>query len=93
VASNRILAVDDIYLEKSIQIYPVPAENAMTVYCGNKILKSYEITDLLGRIVAFEKNCESNVQVIHVGQLTPNVYFITLHFDNEISVVKKIVKK
>lgn len=92
-ASNKVLSVEDVQFEKSIQVYPIPAENSVSVYCGNKTLKSYEITDLVGRRVAIETNCEATVQVIHVGQLAPNIYVLTLHFNNGITVVKKIVKK
>jgi hypothetical protein len=92
-ASDLISGVDDVSFENSIKIYPTPAQSNITVYCNNLILKSYEITDILGRIVSSENNYGSETNSIDIEHLSPNVYFVRLNFDNGTSVVKKMVKK
>ncbi len=93
VASNSLTGMDNITFEDGIKIYPTPANFFITVYCSNLIIKSYEISDVFGRIVTSENNYYSATNTINVEHLSPNIYFVKLQFDNGTSVVKKIIKK
>lgn len=92
-ASNRILGIDGVVNDDLIKIYPMPAQSVITVYCANLIIQSYEISDMLGRVVMLENNYSSTNNSINVDNLSPNVYFVKLNFNNGTSVVKKIIKK
>lgn len=92
-ASDQISGVDNVSFENSIKIYPTPAQSIITVYCINLTIKSYEITDMLGRTVTSENNYSSETNSINIEHLSPNIYFVKLNFDNGASVVKKMVKK
>jgi len=93
LASNRILGIEGVVNDDLIKIYPMPAQSVITVYCANLIIQSYEISDMLGRIVTVESNYSSSNNSINVDNLSPNVYFVKLNFNNGTSVVKKIIKK
>ena len=92
-ASNRILGIDGVVNDDLIKIYPMPAQSVITIYCANLIIQSYEISDMLGRIVTVENNYSSSDNSINVDNLSPNVYFVKLNFNNGTSAVKKIIKK
>jgi hypothetical protein len=89
--SNNISGVDNISYENGINIYPTPASSFITVHCSNLNIKSYEISDMLGRVIIVNNNYYST-KTINIEHLTPNIYFIKLNFDNGTSVVKKIIK-
>lgn len=92
-ASNRILGIDGVVNDDLIKIYPMPAQSVITVYCANLIIQSYEISDMLGRVITLENNYSSSNNSINVDNLSPNVYFVKLNFNNGTSLVKKIIKK
>lgn len=90
-ASNILTDLDNVSIGDGIKVYPSPARTTISVYCNNLTLKSYEITDLLGRTIISEDNL-SPANSINIEQLSPNIYFVKLHFENGLSVVKKILK-
>ncbi|HRZ98281.1 MAG TPA: CotH kinase family protein [Paludibacter sp.] len=93
VAASSLTGINNVELEEMIKVYPLPAQSTVSVYCNNLIIKSYEISDMLGRIVTIENNYYSATNTINVERLTPNIYFIKLNFENGESVVKKIIKR
>ena len=91
--SNRITGLEDIRFESSIKIYPTPAQEIITVQGTNLVLKSFEITDMLGRNLSPVCNNNSVSNTINIENLSPNIYFIKLHFENAITVVKTFIKR
>ncbi|MDO9154660.1 MAG: CotH kinase family protein [Paludibacter sp.] len=92
-ASNKGLSANNLIFEDEVKIYPTPAQATISVYGNNSSIKSYQITDALGRIVSVENNFQSDNNMINIENLAPNIYFVKLNFENGTSVVKKIVKK
>lgn len=91
--SDITMGLNNDSFDKSISVFPTPAQSFITVYSGHLVLKSYEITDMLGRIVTGTTTNSAEAGTINIENLSANVYFLRLNFDNGKSVVKKIVKK
>ena len=92
-ASDRTLGLDEQGTDQLIKVYPMPAHEFVAVYCPNLTMKSYQITDLMGRVVVSESNYDNDQQVIQLGFLSPDVYLLKLNFSNGTSVLKKIIKQ
>ena len=93
MASNNLTGMENITFENGIKVYPTPANSYITIFCSNLIIKSYEISDVFGRIVTVENNYNSTTNTINLEHLSPNIYFIKLYFDTGESVVKKFIKR
>jgi spore coat protein CotH len=89
-ATSIISDIEMVKFENLINIYPIPAQNSITVSCGNLAIKSYIITDIFGRIISISDLPNSNT--INIVQLQPNIYFIKFEFVDGFSVLKKIIK-
>lgn len=89
--SNTISGVNHILFEKSICIYPTPARKTITVTGNNFSVRSYIITDMLGRVISTNNNLTTSS--INIEDMKPNVYFIELHFENGATVMKKFLKE
>ncbi len=89
--SNNITGIHDITLEDAVKVYPMPAKSTITVYCAGLTIESYEISDLMGRVIT--NNNYTSSSIINVEHLAPNIYFLKLNFANGTSVVKKIIKE
>ena len=79
------------FSEKSITIYPNPAEKQLTVYSETEQGVKVTITDLSGRI-HIQKNMSNNEHVINVSEFTPGIYIIRLE-TSQSTVTKKFIKK
>lgn len=91
--SSLISGLEDIRFESSIKIFPNPAQETITVQGTSLVLKSFEITDMLGRNLSSICNNNSSTNTINIKNLSPNIYLIKLHFENATIVVKKFIKR
>lgn len=91
VASQTVLAVEDISISKtleSVQFYPNPAKNVLNLKMDNSSKAfTFELTDMSGSQIFINKN---NAHQIDISHLKPGVYLGTITIDNE-KVTKKII--
>jgi len=92
VSANKVLGINDIRFENNIKIFPTQAQTSINVLCNNLTLKSYQITDMLGRVIIAEITTDSQNSTIDIAMLSPNIYFVKLNFDNGKTAVRKFVK-
>ncbi len=87
--SGLVLSVNAINNPNvSMQIYPNPAKNFISVSTGNAI-KNISITDITGKQVLFE----NNNNVVDITQLNTGVYFIRVETDNHQIFIDKFIKE
>ena len=71
-----------------VRIFPNPTNSELSVESNNKV-KSIELLDVTGKKIMFIKN-EDKIRLAHV---ISGVYFLRIAFENNQTVVKKIIKK
>lgn len=81
--------VNDGALDWQPSLYPNPVKDIMKIrFNGQKSISSIRITNIDGRLVKEYKNAVNN---IHVGDLQPGLYYISINSDNS-KVVKGFIK-
>ena len=85
---------DTILDNKDILLYPNPAKSLITISStvSGQANVSYEIADVLGKVVLQNENNASNKFSINIHDLNSGIYFLRLHVNNSV-VVKKFVKE
>ena len=83
------LSVDDQENDASIDMYPNPVSDVLTISAKTKI-KSVEIYDVQGRIIQTSIVNNTNVS-LHIAHLTNGVYFFKIKTEKGID-VKKVIK-
>lgn len=74
-----------------IEIYPIPANNAIYIYLANNSnWKSIEIKNLLGETVALKSVMAENLFKFDIKHLTDGIYFVVLSNENQ-RIVKKVI--
>jgi len=91
-ASSVVSGVNNVQYDDMIKTGPVPARTSITVYGNTLLIKSYEITDPLGRTARAQTHYSSDNNTIDIGQLPPNIYFVRFYLSDGTNVVKKIIK-
>jgi hypothetical protein len=92
-SSDKFTAVEKIDFSVQISVYPLPAESHIIIESSNIIIKSYEISDLMGQKVISDSNINSGLININIENLASNIYILTLKTENNKTIMKKIVKK
>lgn len=77
----------EVGLEKELTVYPIPAQDYVSLKSKSKILKA-EVFDLTGRMV----NTELMDNKINVQQLPPGTYLMKITTENK-TYSRKIIKK
>ncbi len=89
------LSVEDLELfSSSIKIYPNPTNSSIQISYDNSInnLKSYQINDIKGRVV-LQNEYDNLSNSINLNNLNAGVYFIKLNTKDDLTIIKKIIKK
>jgi hypothetical protein len=74
-----------------LKVYPNPTNGMFTVELNNTLVKTIEITDITGRVIA--SNTSSDVQVnVDIQNLASGVYYVKIQSEN-VSEVIKVVKQ
>ena len=87
--NSIVLGVESYTVKKTIDIYPNPADNHITVE-GNDI-KAVEIFDMMGRVLV-SHNAEKS-SMIDISNLTNGMYLIRITDANNNISMQKIIKK
>ena len=87
---NPTVTISDIDLSKSIQIYPNPSSDQITISFDGQFANSWEITlfDITGKAIQTIKN----EHIVSVSELPAGLYFVKINADGK-TVTKKIVKQ
>ncbi|CAI8803981.1 M12 family metallo-peptidase [Chryseobacterium sp. IT-36CA2] len=90
--SCSVLAVEDINIKNnSIDIYPNPAKNMITLSSKEK-LKGYKIYDEAGRLVLSDSSLKGNKQEINLSSIQTGNYVITVETEKQ-TINKKLIKQ
>jgi len=87
--TKATLGVEDINLNKLVEIFPNPASNFLSVKVTEVIVSKISIFDIQGKEVLSKTNDFSNINIAH---LSKGLYFIKLK-TNLSTVTKKIILK
>ncbi len=82
---------NQLFDEKSMTIYPIPASNVLNVSTDNEIVENYSIIDAQGRIVKQSKVDFDKYLSIDVSDLSAGIYYLKVEGDNK-SITKKFIK-
>lgn len=77
--------------ENAVSIYPNPVHDYVTISRSGSKIKNIRIINISGQIVFDQMVNDSSMQ-LDVSGLTPGVYFVWIHSNNEYSTEKLIVK-
>jgi hypothetical protein len=92
--STQALGINNLSLDKGTSIYPNPTESVLYVSNTTYPIKSYEIYDLLGRLISRNTTeVVSNTINISTDNIAASNYILKITFENDILVYKKFIKK
>ncbi|PXW18140.1 putative secreted protein (Por secretion system target) [Chryseobacterium sp. CBTAP 102] len=90
--SCSVLAVEDInHPNNSIDIYPNPAKNMITVSSKER-LRGYKIYDEAGRLIISDSSLKGNKQEINLSSIQTGNYVITVETEKQ-TINKKLIKQ
>ena len=89
----NVSGIDQIKLTYNINIYPIPANDFLTLNLGNCELKNtkYQIFDMNGKMID-EKVIQNSIENIGISSFTTAFYFIKIISDNIEIKTFKIIK-
>lgn len=87
--SVALTGINEIISANSLQLFPNPASDLVTLSAGNKIIKSLSVVDLTGALVF---TVETPGHTINLAGLRPGVYFLKVYCGDSASQFKKFVK-
>lgn len=76
------------FLEEIVSVYPNPVNDIANISAGSLGIKAVTVANTLGQIVY-----TGTTDKIEMSQLQAGIYIVKVEFDNNQSVVKKIIKK
>lgn len=92
VEHNSLLNTLQADFESELLIYPNPATDKVTVTNAEKLVNAI-IISVTGQEALIIKKDELITGQINISNIPTGVYFINLEFENNITIVKKLVKK
>lgn len=85
---NSFLATSDHILEKTVKVFPIPAQKEINLETTKKI-SGVTIYNSLGQLI---KNINSNVRTISLDSFPKGIYYLKINIENS-QVIKKIIKE
>jgi hypothetical protein len=92
VSANLALEIKNISLEKSLSIYPNPAQSTINIESGQYIIKSFEIYDLRGRNIMAKAEVNAAHFTINIENLRPDMYILKLIYKDGKCILQKFNK-
>lgn len=88
------VGITEVPKQNDFALYPNPAKSLITISStiNGQANVSYEIVDVLGKVVLQNENNASDKFSINIHDLNSGIYFLRLHVNNSV-VVKKFVKE
>lgn len=72
----KLSSVKSIDLSKKVEVYPNPANGAFTVSFTEGTIKTVEVYNMSGQLVATQENVNQNATVINRGNLPAGMYLV-----------------
>jgi hypothetical protein len=76
------------FLENVVSVYPNPVNDIVNITADNQVIKAVTVTNTLGQTVY-----TGTTDKVDMSKLQTGIYIVRVDFDNNQSVVKKIMKK
>jgi hypothetical protein len=89
LAVDPCTGINEAATLSGLNVYPNPTTGMLTISMNNTSLKSIEITDVTGRVIASNMTADNKVNV-DMTQLSAGVYYVKVNSDNHNSVVKVV---
>lgn len=90
--SCAVLAVEDVNTkDNSINIYPNPAKNMITISSKNA-LQSFKIYDEAGRLIKSESSLKGRKLEVDISSMQTGNYVVTVETENQ-KITKKLIKQ
>ena len=94
--NNAVLAKTENLMnpKNSFDIYPNPADTYMEIKTNLKEPFSFEITDISGRLIVSESNCDNNLNVLRINtfEFLPGLYFLSIKSSTGLMIKKFIIE-
>ena len=88
----RLTAVNESEAGNFAVIYPNPVHDLATVYFPEPVNNvTIELRDLNGKVISTNASINADKVSLDLSAVTPGVYFVHI-FNNELSIIKKIIK-
>ena len=76
-------------IESSIVLYPNPVNDILNISSSN-IIKSYDVKDLLGRVIYSSSEINSNNISLNTSSFSNNIYLVSCIVNDQL-IIKKII--
>jgi photosystem II stability/assembly factor-like uncharacterized protein len=83
----------NIIQENSVQIYPNPTSNHLTINNKQCTNQQIDIYDVLGKEILREPKCNNPITEIDVSRFVDGIYFVKIYSDNNLYGVFKFIKE
>lgn len=84
---NGVVLGQKNFLEETVSVYPNPVSDVATISTGGHGIKAVTLTNTLGQTVY-----TGTSDKVTMSQLQTGIYIVTIQFDNNQSVTKKLIK-
>ncbi len=76
-------------IESSVVLYPNPVNDILNISSSN-IIKSYDVKDLLGRVIYSSSEINSNNISLNTSSFSNNIYLVSCIVNDQL-IIKKII--
>jgi len=92
ITLESVLNIDNPTLENQVKISPNPTNGIIQITTSNPI-KELQIYNLLGKQILKKSNSNQSLnKVLNLKQLNAGIYLLKIHFDDNSSIIRKIIK-
>lgn len=92
ISSDLTVGLESTFIKPFVVIYPNPAQSKITVKSNQHQFDSFEIFDLSGRKIMFQKVFNPNNFTIEIEKLIPGIFLLKLYSANGDSYIQKFSK-
>ncbi|WP_347374884.1 DUF1028 domain-containing protein [Aequorivita sp. Q41] len=91
---NATLGIQNIETDKTITIYPNPANNEVTIKSASSMMNGYEILDISGKqIIKRSIKTPHNVLIFDVNNYPSGIYFVKIYDNGKVLATQKLIVK
>lgn len=91
-ASNQSLSTTNFDIQNQIIVYPNPVTSLLNINCSSGVISGYELTDMLGRVIAQDSNLNKNRFSINVEDMATQQYLLKIIQEDGKVYFRKVIK-
>ena len=91
IEGGQIVGTEDLSMENSLSILPIPASESITFSLKDGLLESIELYDVNGRLIRSVENISNNKKTISVADLAAGMYLGEITSKKGMRTVKKLI--